>query len=153
MDLVSTLVGVAFGAILSTVLQQFVWNRQQRTLEEREMKKEQARTAERFRDVGTLLIEINRGTVSGSHLDETEIVTAKLLENHQLRRELLATVAAVRAAFPNLEPVQDERLTRFQRMVTDKSPLDLTEESAGALRSELDAIITELRANVSISDK
>jgi len=38
-------------------------------------------------------------------------------------------------------------------MVTDKSPLDLTEESAGALRSELDAIITELRANVSISDK
>ena len=100
MDLVSTLVGVAFGAILSTVLQQFVWNRQQRTLEEREMKKEQARTAERFRDVGTLLIEINRGTVSGSHLDETKIVTAKLLENHRLRRELLATVAAVRAAFP-----------------------------------------------------
>jgi hypothetical protein len=150
-DLVSTLVGVAFGAILSTVLQQFVWNRQQKTLEEREMRKEQARTAERFRDVGTLLIEINRGTVSGSHLDETKITTTKLLENHRLRRELLATVAAVRAAF-HLEPVQDERLTLFQRKVTEKSPLDLTEESARGLHSELDALVTDLRADVSISD-
>jgi hypothetical protein len=144
--LVVALVSVGFGAVLSAALQYTKRQHRQelQSLEEREMRRERRRAVERFREVGVLLIEINRGLVSGPNVNQTEVTTMTLIEIHRLRRELLNATAAVRDAFPD----QDKRLTPFLRMTEKISP-----ESANRLRDELDAIVAALRADVSISDK
>jgi hypothetical protein len=153
---VSVVIGAVVGAFLTAALQYFFWKRQHReelkSAEEREVRRERARAAERFREVAGLLIEINRGTLLGQ-IDQTQLNATILTENHRLRRELRNTAAAVRDAFPDQGPVQDERLDLFQRQMTEKIPLNLSQESANALRSELNAIVAQLRALVSISDK
>jgi hypothetical protein len=146
-ELVSTLLSVAFGAILSTALQQFVWKRQQKYAEDREMKKERARVVERFREVGGLLIEINRGFSSKPQVNQIEVTTTALIEGYRLRRELLNAAAAVREAFPDRELLF---VTAFQRKITEKFPLDLPPEAADSLRKELESA---LHADVSTSDK
>jgi hypothetical protein len=156
MQVAIALFSVAVGAVLSAALQYFFWKRQHleelKSVEEREVRRERARAVERFREVAGLLIEINRGTLLGQ-IDQTELNAKILIENHRLRRELRNTVAAVRDAFPTQGPVQDERLAIFQRQMTDNFPLNFSQDSANAQRSELDAIVAQLRALVSISDK
>jgi hypothetical protein len=145
-----TLVSVGFGALLTAALQYFFWKRQHQlelqSLEEREIRRERRRAAERLREVGGLLIEINSGPIAGYNVNQKEVTTTTLIEIHRLRRELLNATAAVRDAFPD----QDKRLIPFQNKITEKVPLSLSSESAASLRNELDAIVAELRALVSI---
>jgi hypothetical protein len=142
------LVSVVIGAVLSAFLQYFFWKRQHRqetqSLEEREIRRERTRAAERFRETGILLIEISRAGVYGPHVSANEMATTTQIEIYRLRRELLSAAAAVR----DLNTLKGERLNIFLRM-TEK----ISQESASGLRSELDAIVAELRADVSISDK
>jgi hypothetical protein len=150
-QVVIALVSVVVGAVLTAVLQYSIWKRQhreeQKSSEEREIRRERRRAAERFREVAGLLIEINGGTVSGPmgpYIDHTQLTTTTLIENSRLRRELLNAAAAVR----DLNILKGDRLNIFVRK-TEK----ISQESASSLRSELDAIVAELRADVSISDK
>jgi hypothetical protein len=138
------LVSVVIGAVLTAALQYSFWKRQhreeQKSLEEREVRRERALAAERFREVARLLIEIN----CEPRNPQTDVTTATLLEKYRLRRELIVAATAVRDS--NI--LKGERLNIFLRMTETLSP-----QSAPGLRSELDAIVAELRADVSISDK
>jgi len=124
-QVVTSLVSVVVGALLTAGLQHLVWNRQQQASEEREKRRERARAVERFRDIGSLVIELSRATLSGSSIEKTQLATATMLENERLRRELVAAIAAVRDAYP----FQQTLLTNLQEKIIQrdlsKSPLQI----------------------------
>ncbi|HXZ82405.1 MAG TPA: hypothetical protein VED84_01485 [Acidimicrobiales bacterium] len=165
-DWVKTLVSVAFGAVLAAALNYFFWKRQhreevksseerdarrERLLEERELRRERARAVERLREVGGLLIEINRAALSGPNINQTEVTTTTYIEIHRLRREVISAVAAVRDVFPADRGDTALRLNLFEGAITEKVPL--APDSLGNLRSQLDLILDKLRADVSIPNK
>lgn len=139
------LVSVAFGAVLTAALQYFFWTRQHReelrSSEERETRRARARALERFRDVAGLLIEINR---AGLSISNPQLNTATIIEQYRLERELLSAAAVVREEHPD----QATRLAAFLRKITQASAA-----SADTLHAELNAILVELRADVSVYDK
>lgn len=75
---------------------------------------------------------------------QTDVTTATLLEKYRLRRELIVAAIALRES--NI--LRGERLNIFLGMTQT-----ISQDSAPGLRSELDAIVAELHADVSISDK
>ena len=141
---ISVVIGAVVGAVLTAALQYFFWKRQHRveqsSSEEREVRRERVRAAERFREVARLLIEIS----CEPRNPQTDVTTATLLEKYRLKRELIVAATAVRES--NI--LRGERLNIFLRMTET-----ISQESAPGLRSELDAIVAELRADVSISDE
>lgn len=105
MQVVIALISVVVGAVLSAALQHFVWKRQRREDQAGETRQQRARTAERFRELASLLIESSLVFKSGwATTDQNQVATVTLIECHRLRRELLNAAAAVRDAFPNHHP-------------------------------------------------
>jgi hypothetical protein len=157
-NLLRAFLSIAFGAILAATLNYVFWKRQHREemksleerekrLEQREMQRDRLRAVQRLREIGILLIESNRGTLLGTHVEQTQVTTANYLEIYRLRRELLSAVAAAREAFPDQ---QHWLLTAFERKIT-KTVSGLSDESAKSMHAELDealAELTETRAEV-----
>jgi hypothetical protein len=151
LSIVSLAIGAvlaAFGAVIQAALQHFFWKREHRSVVEREKerererdekenKRERERVAERFRELGGLVIEISRVGLSGPQIDQTELTTTTLIENYRFRRELLVAIAAVRDVCPN-----KERLSTFQGLIMQRT--NFSEEAADRLRTELHAIADEI---------
>lgn len=115
LHVLTALAGFVAGAFTTAGVQYLFWKRQHRqevqSLEEREMRKERARAAERWREIGTLLIELSRSLVSGPLISGAEVNTTTWIEIHRLRRALVNATIAAREAFPD----QRQLLTIFQK--------------------------------------
>ncbi len=144
MQVLTALLGVVVGAVLTNALQFFFWKRQHRqelqSLEERESRRAKTVAAEKLREIAVLLIELGGYHISGPHISNTEVSTTFYIETLRLRRELEATTLAARELFPN----RAEAVTAFTRTIT-QGQLSLTPESAGRFRTELDALLASLR--------
>jgi hypothetical protein len=147
--LISGLVGVVVGAVLTSALQYFFWKRQHRvevrSLEERESRRERAQALERFREVGGLLVEMNRipSEVLRANADTAALIAT---DRYRLQGELRNAMAALREAFPASDAVL--LVEDFHKNVTVPGRLQ-----ADQLLIQIDVIVAKLRALVSISDK
>ena len=143
--LLSAVVGGVVGAFANGAVEFCFWRRRHReevqSLEESEMRKVRARAAERLREIGVLFIELARLPVQGQYIEQTQSNTARFIEILRLQRELVNATITAREAFPE----QDHLLTIFRRRLTQKVPLDLSQDSGKSLQDELDAVLAKLK--------
>ena len=143
------LAGVLVGAIASGTVNYGFWKLQHketlRTSEERERHKQQVQMTDRLQEVADQLIELGGASLSGPHIDQTQLSTATYMELVRLRREFLVVSNLARNAFENEDLT--ERLRVFQEMVSEAilPGRGQTEAEKKNLRSYLDDLCTRLR--------
>lgn len=143
--LLSAVVGALVGAYATGQVQYRFWKRQHdeevRSLEEREIRREKVRAAERLREIAVLLIELARSPVDGSHIEKTQATTATYIERSRLQREFVNATMAAREAFPG----QDRHLTIFEKMLAQEVARNPAPDAIKRLEAELGALLENLK--------
>ncbi len=136
---------VSFGAILGFLASLGTWKLQHRDMvrdsREAETHREKVRTVEDVRDRGGRLVEMLDIGLNGPHIDRAQLTTLTYMEIQRLKRDFETLLPLVSELFPN----ERERLTDFNKKVSEVLFRNPTPDRIASLRREFDSLYRDLR--------